>query len=130
MVVWESMPLEDQPAVVQDYAGLWRAADKVIFSGTLDTVASARTRIEKVFEPAAIRAMKESATRPISVGGATLAAAAIRANLVDEFHQFIAPVIVGGGTRYLPDGVRQDLELLDEQRFGSGTVHLHYRTRA
>src|SRR5665811_691241 len=121
--------LTDQPAVIQDFAKIWRAADKVVYSTTLETVSSARTRIERVLELEAVRQMKASAIRDISVGGPALAAAAIKAGLVDECHLFIAPIVVGGGKQSLPDSVRMDIELLDVRRFGNGVVHLHYRTR-
>jgi dihydrofolate reductase len=91
-------------------------------------VSSARTRIERDFDPEAVRQMKESTERDITVGGPDLAGQAMRAGLVDELHLFVTPVVVGGGTRALPNGVRMQLELLDERRFGSGVVHLHYRT--
>ena len=129
MVAWETISLAGQPPFIQDFAQLWRAADKVVYSRTLGTVSSARTRIERVFDPEAVRQMKASATRDISVGGPDLAAQAIKAGLVDEYHLFIAPIVVGGGKQSLPDGVRMNCELLDVRRFGNGVVHLHYRTR-
>jgi dihydrofolate reductase len=127
MVAWETMPLADQPAM-QDYAEIWRAADKVVYSKTLESVSSARTRIERDFGPEAVRQMKTSAARDITVGGPDLAAQAIKAGLVDEYHLFVTPIAVGGGKQSLPDNVRLELELLDERRFGNGVVHLHYRT--
>jgi dihydrofolate reductase len=127
MVAWESLT-DDQPEM-HDFARIWRAADKVVYSRTLEAPSSARTRIERSFEPEAVRQLKASATRDISVGGAELAAQAFAAGLVDECHLFLAPVIVGGGTASLPDHVRVDLELLDERRFGKGMVYLRYRTR-
>jgi dihydrofolate reductase len=128
LVAWETMPTgADQPAVIRDYAEIWRAADKIVYSSTLQTAASARTRIERDFDPEAVREMKAAASRDISVGGPGLAAHAFRAGLVDELHLFVNPVVVGGGKRSLPDGVRLDLELTDERRFASGVVHLHYR---
>jgi dihydrofolate reductase len=130
MAVWETMlDVPDQPPVAYDFAELWQAADKIVYSKTLETVSSARTRIERDFDPAAIRELKASAARDITVGGPELAAQAIRAGVVDEFHLFVSPVLVGGGKQALPDGVRLDLELLDERRFGNGVVHLHYRSR-
>jgi Dihydrofolate reductase len=130
MAAWETAhTLADQPAVIQDFAKIWRAADKVVYSTTLETVSSTRTRIERVFDPEAVRQMKASATRDISVGGPDLAAQAIEAGLVDECHLFIAPIVVGGGKQSLPHGVRMNCDLLDVRRFGSGVVHLHYRTR-
>ena len=130
MVFWETAhTLADQPAAVRDYAQIWQAADKVVFSRTLETVSSARTRIEPVFDPEAVRQLKASAESDLSVGGAELAAQAIRAGLVDECHLFLNPVVVGGGNPSLPSDVRVKLELLDERRFDNGVVHLHYRTR-
>jgi dihydrofolate reductase len=131
MVVWETVPSgPDQLPVVRDYAEIWRSANKVVYSTTLESVASARTRIEREFDSDAVRQIKAAANQDISVGGSHLAAQAIKAGLVDECHLFVTPVIVGGGTRALPDHVRVDLELLDERRFGNGVVHLHYRTKA
>ena len=131
MVAWESMPSgPDQLPVVRDYAEIWRSADKIVYSTTLQSVSSARTRIERQFEPDAVRQIKASAGRDVSVGGAHLAAQAIKAGLVDECHLLVTPVVVGGGTRALPDHVRVGLVLLDERRFGNGVVHLHYRITA
>jgi dihydrofolate reductase len=130
MVVWETAhTLADQRPVMQDFAKLWQAADKVVYSSRLAAVSSARTRIERDFDPEAVRQLKASAGRDISVGGPHLAAEAIRAGLVDEYHLFLTPVVVGGGNQALPDNVRVQLELLDERRFGSGVVYLRYRTR-
>jgi dihydrofolate reductase len=130
MVAWETEPaVAGQPPAVQDYAEIWRAADKIVYSKTLDTVSSARTRIERDFDPEAVRRMKASPGGDVTVGGPDLAAEAIRAGLVDELHLFVTPVVVGGGKRWLPDNVRLELELLDERRFGNGVVHLHYRIR-
>ncbi|HEY3182797.1 MAG TPA: dihydrofolate reductase family protein [Gaiellaceae bacterium] len=130
MVYWESAhTLTDQPPVVQDFAEIWQSADKIVYSRTLETVASARTRIERDFDPEAVRQLKASAGRDITVGGPELAAQAIKAGLVDEFHLFLTPIVVGGGKQSLPDDVRLKLELLDERRFGNGVVQLHYRTR-
>jgi dihydrofolate reductase len=130
MVYWETAhTLPDQPPFIQDFAGIWQAADKIVYSKTLDTPSSARTRIERDFDPDAVRRMKASAERDISVGGPHFAAQAIKAGLVDEYHLFLTPIIVGGGKQSLPDNVRLELELLDERRFGNGVVHLHYRTK-
>ncbi|HEX2704278.1 MAG TPA: dihydrofolate reductase family protein, partial [Candidatus Lustribacter sp.] len=123
------LTLAGQPPAMADFARIWQAADKIVYSTTLERVSSARTRIERHFDPEAIRALKESAGRDISVGGPDLAAQAIRAGLVDECHLFVAPIVVGGGTASLPGHVRLTLELLDVRRFGNGMVHLHYRTR-
>lgn len=127
MVAWET--IDDEQPVIRDYAEIWRAADKVVYSRSLQTVSSARTRIERSFDPDVIRRMKLEAERDISVGGPELAAQAIRAGLVDEIQLFLSPVVVGGGTRALPDDVRVDLELLEERRFDNGVVHLRYRTK-
>ena len=129
MVAWETVALADQPPFIRDYAEIWRAADKVVYSRTLEAVSSARTRIERAFDPGAVRRMKASAGRDLRVGGPNLAARAIEAGLVDEWHLFVAPVVVGGGTRFLPDDVRLDLELVDERCFAGGMVHLRYRSR-
>ena len=127
MLAWETMDLTDQPPVMHDYTQIWQAAEKIVYSTTLETVASARTRLERAFDPDAVRQLKATAQRDISVGGPGLAAHAVRAGLVDELHVFLTPIMVGGGTRALPDDVRVTLELLDERRFGNGVVHLHYR---
>ena len=126
MAGWETAASESP--LLQDFAELWRAADKVVYSRTLPEVTSSRTRIERTFEPDAVRRMKEAAERDITVGGPNLAAQAIRAGLVDELHLFLTPILVGGGTPSLPADVRVKLELLDERRFGNGVVHLRYRT--
>jgi len=130
MVYWETAHTHpDQPPVARDFAGIWQAAAKVVYSKTLEKVSSARTRIERGFEPDAVRRMKVSAGSDITVGGPELASQAIKAGLVDEYHLFVTPVVVGGGKQSLPDNVRLQLELLDERRFGNGVVYLHYRTR-
>jgi dihydrofolate reductase len=127
MVDWETaLTLADQPPFVRDYAEIWQAADKIVYSKTLEAISSARTRIERDFDPEAVRQMKAPAGRDISVGGPDLAAQAIKAGLVDELHLFVAPIVVGGGKKSLPNDVRLKLELLDERRFGNGVVHLHY----
>jgi dihydrofolate reductase len=129
MVYWDTAhTLADQPPFMQDFAQIWQAADKIVYSKTLDTVSSARTRIERDFDPEAVRRMKARAGREISVGGPELAAQAFRAGLVDELYLFVVPIVVGGGKRSLPDNVRLKLELIDERRFGSGMVYLYYRT--
>src|SRR6266516_1209484 len=129
MAYWETAhTLADQQPVIQDFAEIWQAADKIVYSKTLETVSSARTRIERDFDPEAVRELKARAGRDITVGGPDLAAQAIKAGLVDECQLFVAPVLVGGGKRSLPDGVHLTLELLDERRFGNGTVYFHYRT--
>jgi dihydrofolate reductase len=128
MVAWETMNTSaDQQPVMRDFAEIWRAAEKVVYSRTLEAASTARTRIERDFDPEAVRRMKASAQRDISIGGAELAAVALRAGLVDECHLLLSPIVVGGGKRALPDDVRLELELLDVRRFGNGVVHLHYR---
>ncbi len=129
MAYWETAgAVSDEPPVVQDFAEIWQAADKIVYSKTLETVSSARTRIEREFDPDAVRQLKAQAGRDITVGGPELAAEAIKAGLVDEFQLFVAPVVVGGGKRSLPDNVFLTLELLEQHRFGSGVVYLRYRT--
>jgi dihydrofolate reductase len=113
----------------RDYARIWQAADKVVYSSSLESVSTPRTRLEREFDPAAVGELKSAAEADLGVGGATLAAEALRAGLVDELHQFLYPVVVGGGTPWLPDGLRLDLELQDERRFSTGVVYLHYRTK-
>ncbi len=128
MVFWETASTEaDEPTVFSDYGGIWQTAEKIVYSRALHTVSSARTRIEREFDPDAVRRLKQSSAVDIAVGGAELAGHAIRAGLVDECHLFLCPVVVGGGKRALPDNVRAQLELLDERRFRNGVVHLHYR---
>lgn len=126
MAYWETAG-SDQPAFIRDFAQIWKSADKIVYSKTLKTASSARTRIEEDFDAEAVRQMKASAAKDITVGGPHLAAQAISARLVDELQLFVAPVVVGGGNRALPDGVRMNLELTDERRFGSGTIYLNYR---
>ncbi len=129
MVAWETMGTDgDEPAYIKEFARTWRAAEKIVYSTTLTEVASARTRIERAFDPEAIGRMKVEGAGDIAVGGPTLAAQAIAAGLVDEYHFFVTPVVIGGGIRSLPDGVRFDLELLDERRFSNGVVYLKYRS--
>jgi len=127
MVAWETVDTgADQQPVTRDFAEIWQAAEKVVYSRTLEAASTARTRIERDFDPEAVRRMKASAQRDISIGGAELAAVAFRAGLVDECHLLLSPIVVGGGKRALPDDVRLELELLDLRRFGNGVVHLHY----
>jgi len=130
MAVWEAM--DDPEPVMRDFAEIWRGAEKVVYSRTLapEDIATARTRIEHEFDPEAVRAIKESSAADLGVGGPGLAASAWRAGLVDELQLFLAPVIVGGGTRALPDGVRTDLELVEERRFADGFAYLRYRVTA
>ncbi len=129
MAVWETMDTSDEPPEMRDYAQQWRESDKVVYSTSLPEVTTSRTRLERAFDPDSVRAQVEAADRDISIGGPTLAARAFAAGLVDDVHLFLNPVIVGGGTRALPDGVFLDLELVDEHRFANGVVHLHHRVR-
>jgi dihydrofolate reductase len=130
MAVWDDPDtVADQSRFMTDYAAIWRAADKVVYSTTLEAASSARTRIERAFDPDAVREMKVTTGHDISVGSPTLAAEAFRAGLIDECHLFLAPIAVGGGTRSLPEHVLLKLELLGERRFGNGMVHVHYRIK-
>lgn len=130
LAVWETIDTgPEQSPEMRDFAHLWRAADKVVYSRTLAEVASARTRIERDFDPVAVRELVDRADTDVSIGGAELAGLALRAGLVDELHLFLSPVLVGGGTPALPPDVRLDLELVGERRFANGVVHLHHRVR-
>ena len=126
MLAWETLDTDGEPEPVVDYAEIWRAADKVVFSSTLTEVPSERTRLVDSFDPEAVRELVAGADRDVGIGGPTLASAALGAGLVDELHQYVNPVVVGGGTSWLPDGLRLDLRLVDEHRFPNGVVHLHY----
>jgi dihydrofolate reductase len=129
MVGWETDPtLAEQSPLMRDFAEIWQAADKIVYSKTLETASSARTRIERDFDPELVRQMKARAGGDLNVGGPKLAAEAFRAGLVDELYLLVVPIVVGGGKRSLPDNVRLRLELLDERRFGNGMVYLYYRT--
>ena len=128
MLFWENPPaLSEEPDPMREYAKIWQAADKIVYSRTLEAPSSERTRIEREFVPDEVRRLKAAAERDLSVGGAGLAGQAIAAGLVDELHFFVVPVVVGGGTRFLPADVRLRLELVAERRFGNGAVHLGYR---
>jgi dihydrofolate reductase len=129
MVAWDNPDaFTGESPLTRDFADIWQAADKIVYSRTLDTVSSAKTRIERDFDPEAIRQMKAAAVADITIGGPDLAGQALEAGLVDELHLFLTPVVVGGGKQSLPDDLRVKLELLDEHRFGNGVVDLHYRT--
>ncbi len=131
MVAWEAADaFAGESPIMQDFARIWQAADKIVYSSTLEAVPSARTRISRDFDPEAVRQMKVTSGRDITVGGPALAAQAIKAGLVDEWQLFVTPVVVGGGTQALPNHVHLTLELLDERRFRNGVVYLHYRTGA
>jgi dihydrofolate reductase len=129
LAVWDSPDmLSDSSPAIREFAELWHATDKVVYSRTLESVGP-RTRIEREFDPEAVRELKRSADRDLSVGGPELAAQALAAGLVDQCHLFLNPIVVGGGTRALPEGLWLELDLVDERRFDNGVVHLHYRTR-
>ena len=125
LVAWET--IDDEQPEMRDFAEIWRSADKVVYSRTLAEPSSARTRIEREFDPGAVRRIKDGAERDLTVGGPDLAAQALRAGLVDEIQLFLSPIVVGGGNAALPGDVRVPLELLDERRFGNGVVYLRYR---
>lgn len=130
MMVWETDPgfAEDSP-ITKDFAQIWQAADKIVYSRTLAAAATHKTKIERNFNPEVIKQLKKTAQHAISIGGPELAAQAFQSGLIDECHLFLTPIIVGGGKPALPDKVRLELELLDERRFGNGMIYLHYRTR-
>ena len=130
MAVWETMALNDEPPVMQDFARIWRAAVKIVYSTILERPSTPRTLVHSRFDPEVVRRMKGNAARDLGIGGAGLAASAMAAGLVDEYHFLVTPVVVGGGTRALPDDVRLDLELHDTRRFGNGVVFLRYRARS
>jgi dihydrofolate reductase len=130
MKVWEAPQPPDAPATMRDFAASWQAADKVVYSRTLAAVETERTRIVRDFVPAAVRQLKARAQGDLLVGGAELAGRALAAGLVDEVHLYLAQIIVGGGKRALPDGVRLELALVDERRFAGGMVYLRYARRA
>jgi dihydrofolate reductase len=125
LVAWET--IDDPQPEMRDFAEIWRGADKVVFSRTMEEPRSKRTRIEREFDPEAVRRLKEDAERDLSVSGPELAAQAFAAGLVDDVHLFLSPVVVGGGNPALPSGVQIPLELAAERRFANGVVHLHYR---
>jgi dihydrofolate reductase len=128
LVAWETM--DDPDPVMRDFAELWRASDKIVYSSTLQEVSSKRTQLERSFEPDAVRELKRTADRDLAIGGPHLAAQAFAAGLVDDCHLFLSPVIVGGGKRALPEGLQVTVELAGERRFGNGVVHLHHRVIA
>ena len=130
MAVWDNIEMFADHPVTQDFATIWHGAEKVVYSRTLEAVSSAKTRIERDFDPEAVRQLKASSERDISVGGPELAAQTLKAGLVDELHLFLTPVIVGGGNQALPDDLRMKLELLEERRFASGVVYLRYKVTA
>lgn len=127
MAVWQTFPLDDEPPCIVDYAAIWRAAEKVVYSSSLAGVSTPKTRLERSFDPEAVRRMKASSPKDIAIAGPTLAAHALRAGLVDVCQAIIVPVLVGNGTKAFPDDLRLDFVLQDERRFDNGTVFLHYR---
>jgi dihydrofolate reductase len=130
MVGWEIDPtLAKQSPLMRDFAELWQSADKIVYSKTLAAVSTARTRLERTFDAEAVRQLKATTGRDILVGGPKLAAHAFKAGLVDECRLFLVPILVGGGKRAIPSDIRLELELLDERRFGSGMVYVHYRMK-
>lgn len=130
MAVWETDPdLAGHNAITADFASIWQAADKVVWSRTLDAPLTARTRLERAFDPDAVRALAAGADRDLAIGGAEIAAHALRAGLVDEVQLVLHPVVVGGGKRALPDGVRAHLALLDQRTFPGGHVYVRYAVR-
>ncbi|WGW14144.1 dihydrofolate reductase family protein [Saxibacter everestensis] len=129
MIYWETAhTLADEPPFVRDFAELWQAADKIVYSSSLQSVSTGRTRLERAFDPEAIRQLKATTDSDILIGGPGLAAQAIEAGLVDEYHLFLTPIVIGAGKRALPDGVRLELDLLELRRFGNGVIFLRYRT--
>jgi dihydrofolate reductase len=129
MTAWETMDTgPDQLPHIRDFAQIWRAADKVVYSRTLEAVSTDRTRLEREFDPDAVRALKTAAGADLMIGGAGLASRAFAAGLIDECCLFLAPIVVGGGNPGLPDSTRVPLELLEERRFANGMVYLRYRT--
>ncbi|GAC1557144.1 MAG: dihydrofolate reductase family protein [Herpetosiphon sp.] len=131
MAGWETDPrFTAASPVMRDFAEIWQTADKIVYSRTLAAVATARTRIERDFDPEVVRQLKATTAHDILIGGPDLATHAFRAGLIDQCHLFLVPIVVGGGKRSLPRDIRLDLELLEERRFGNGMVHLRYRTRS
>jgi dihydrofolate reductase len=131
MAIWETPEVIPGPTpAMLDFARVWQAADKIVYSRSLKTVATQKTRLEREFDPQAVRDLKAQLRHDVSVGGPALAAHAIRAGLVDEYHLIVVPTLLGGGRRVLPTDVRVMLDLLDERRFANGMVYLRYRTRA
>jgi dihydrofolate reductase len=130
MAIWQDFPgIENEPPVMQEYAEIWQAADKVVYSATLPSVTTPKTRLERSFDPLQVRAIVTELEQDVSVGGPTLAASALRSGIVDDVHLIVVPIIVGGGKPCWPSGVRLSLDLVDENRFADGTVHLHYRVK-
>jgi dihydrofolate reductase len=129
MKVWDDLPLVDLPPAEREFAVHWRDIDKIVYSASLDAVSTRRTELRSLFDPAQVREMVDASTTPIAIGGGRLASAAARAGILDEVHVVVAPAVVGGGIRFLDEGLRLDLELFDERRFANGFVYLGYRVR-
>jgi dihydrofolate reductase len=129
LAVWETLDTPDQPGILRDFARIWQTADKVVYSRTLETAPTARTRVEREFQPDAVRALKAASDRDLLIGGAELAGEAFRAGLVDELHLFLNQVLVGGGKRALPDAVKRRLTLIDARRFANGVLYVRSAVR-
>jgi dihydrofolate reductase len=130
MMVWETDPnLAAGSPLLRDFAEIWQAADKIVYSKTLEAASTRKTQVERNFNPTVVRQLKEAVEQDILIGGPELAAHALRAGLIDECHLFLIPILVGGGKSALPDNVRLELQLLEERRFSNGTVFLRYRTK-
>ncbi|MBD3941352.1 dihydrofolate reductase family protein [Microbacterium sp. NEAU-LLC] len=127
MKVWDDLPLDDLPPAEREFALQWRDIDKVVYSSTLAAVSTRRTELRSAFDPAAVREMVDAAPGPVAIGGGLLASAAARAGVLDEVHVVLAPAVVGGGTRFLDEGLRLDLELIAQRRFANGFVYCGYR---
>ena len=131
MAIWQNMPdIEQEPDVIREYAEIWQSANKIVYSETLAAVTAPKTRLERVFDPHSVRAFVAAEERNVSIGGPTLASHALKAGIVDDIHLFVVPVVVGGGASCWPTGVRLDLDLVAQDRFSGGTIHLHYSTRS
>ena len=129
MKAWDDFPLDDLPPAERAFAEQWREVDKIVYSRTIDSVSAPRTEVRSVFDPDEVRAMKDASATPLAIGGGQLASVAARAGVLDEVHVVVAPAVVGGGIRFLDEGLRLDLELIDERRFANGFVYLGYRVR-
>jgi dihydrofolate reductase len=130
MAVWETIELAGQPGVTRDFAEIWRAADKIVYSKTRENASTARTTIERDFDPEAVARMKVESERDLTVGGPDVASQAMKAGLVDECHLFLTPIVIGAGKHSFPNNVQAELDLLDENRFTNGVVHLRYRIKS
>jgi dihydrofolate reductase len=131
MAYWETAPMgPSEPSFIRDFISIWQAAEKIVFSTTLESVSTTKTRLERKFDPDAIGELKAASKHDITVGGADLAGQALKAGQVDEVQLYLVPVVVGGGRRALPDGIRSDLELLDMRRFANGAIYLSYRPKS